>query len=61
VRSSNRPAVGQGRAVLAEHVHQNGDVRAVGMGALGGLLEPLRVAEEDDVPRGAGGGQGVGQ
>ena len=53
--------VGQGRAVFAEHVHQGGDVGAVGMGALGGLLELLRVAEEDDIPRGAGGGQGVGQ
>ena len=53
--------VGQGRAVFSEHVHQGGDVRAVGMGALGGLLELLRVAQEDDVPRGARGGQGVSQ
>ena len=40
---------------------QRGDVCAVGMGALGGLLELLRVAEEDDVPRSPGSGQGVSQ
>jgi hypothetical protein len=47
-RRAKALVVGQGRAISSEHVHQGGGVRAVGIGALGGLLKLPRVAEEGD-------------
>lgn len=39
--------------ILADEVHERRDIGALGMGATLGLLELLRVAQEDDVLRGA--------
>ena len=47
--------------MLAEQVVQGRDLGSLRVGAALGLLQLLRVAEQDQVARGAGAGQDVGQ
>src|SRR5258706_16101397 len=53
--------VAEGLALLADQMNERRNVRAFRMGAALGLLQLLRIAEEDDVARGPRGGERVGE
>jgi hypothetical protein len=60
-RSRKMPRSGGIVAASPRRLLGDGELAAVGVAALGDLRELLRVAEDDRVSRGRGGGESVGQ